>query len=142
MGKCRFVGLRISRMCMGILRLFLCKFSPRWGALPSHSLASARAEGSRANVASWARESRESTWTFTGFFSVSSPSAGVLYRPIHWSLPCQICSLGVTGLSVEKNLCKRRTMYFAKPLARRGRRPPRRPTNPANLRGHSLAFPL
>ena len=60
-GKCRRVGQRIPRMRMDIHRLFLCNFSLRWGALPLHSLASARAEGSRADASS-ANEFREYTW--------------------------------------------------------------------------------
>ena len=72
-------------MCVGIHRLFLCKFSLCWGALPPHSLASARAVGSRANVIAWAYESREGTWAFTGYSSVSSPSAGG--APPHSLLP-------------------------------------------------------
>lgn len=75
-GQCRFVGPRIPRRYVGIHWLFLCKFFLRWWTQPSRSIASARAEGSRANVASWAHESRECAWAFSGFSSVSSPSAG------------------------------------------------------------------
>ena len=134
-GQCRFVGLRIPRICVGIHRLFLCKFSLRWGALPPHSIASVRAVGSRANVASWANGSRECAWAFTCPSSVSSPSAGVLYRPIHWSLPCQICSRRVWFFSVEKRLCQRCTASFAEPNPRREPMSFRRPTNPAKVRG-------
>ena len=107
-GGGRRVNLRIPRMCVGIHRLFLCKFSLRWGA-PPHSLVPAlpdlfsggygffRRKASepttysvfrqteptaRSNVASWAHESREGTWAFSGSSSVSSPSAEGLYRPI------------------------------------------------------------
>ena len=142
MGQCRFVGSRIPRMYVGIHRLFLCKFSPRWGALPLHSLASACAVGSRVNVASLTYESREYAWAFSGSSSVSSPSAGVLYRPIHWSLSCHICFLGGIVFSVQKRLCQRRAASFAEPNPRREPMSFRGPTNPANARGRSLAFPL
>ena len=99
---------------MGILRLFLCKFSLRWGALPPHSLVPVlpylfpggycffrpkafvsttcsvfrRTEPTaRADVVSWADESRECAWTFTSFSSVNSPSAGKLCRFIRWPPP-------------------------------------------------------
>ena len=127
---------------MGILRLFLCKFSLRWGALPPHSLVPVlpylfpggycffrpkafvsttcsvfrRTEPTaRADVVSWADESRECAWTFTSFSSVNSPSAGKLCRFIRWPPPAPRV---------------------------RGQMSPRRPTNPTNARGHSQAFPL
>ena len=119
-GQCRFVGPRIPRMCVGIHRLFLCKSSLCWRTLPHYPQASALAVWQWAKVASWAHESREYAWAFTGSSSVSSPSAGVLYRPIHWSLPCQICSLRVWFFSVEKRLCQRCTASFAEPNPRPG----------------------
>ena len=91
-GQCRFVGLRIPRMCVGIHRLFLCKFSLRWGSTaPFTGLRLRRGFAGQCRFVN--HESRECAWAFTGSFSVSSPSAGG-HRPIHWFLPCHICSLG------------------------------------------------
>ena len=184
-GKCRRVGLRIPRMRVDIHRLFLCQFSLCWGALPPHSLASARAVGSRANVIAWAYESREGTWAFTGYSSVSSPSAGG--APPHSLLPA-LPELFPGGYGFFRRKAFEPTTYSVfrqtEPTARadvaswanesregawtftgfssvnfpsaeghcrsihrlppaprvRGQMSPRRPTNPANARGHSAGL--
>ena len=94
-GQCRFVGLRIPRMCVGIHRLFLCKFSLRWGA-PPHSLVPALPD------------------LFSGGY----------------------------GFFRRKAFEQPRTASFAEPNPRPGPMSLRGPTNPAKVRGHSLAFPL
>ena len=129
--ECTWHSLAFSRSILPLLGCFTAPFS---GLRPRC--------GSWANVASWVHESREYAWAFSGSSSVSSPSAGVLYRPIHWSLSCHICFLGGIVFSVQKRLCQRRAASFAEPNPRREPMSFRGPTNPANARGRSLAFPL
>ena len=101
-------------MCVGIHRLFLCKFSLCWGALPPHSLACVRVvvlEQKLLRGPTNLVNVRGIRWLFRGQFF---PRWGAL--PPH-----SLASAPAVGHG---------------PMSLRG------VTNPANVRGHSSALPL